>query len=98
MRKSLPFQLILMALLALAGSFARADLYSATQAFNNKENEKAFQLFLELAELGQRDAQSNVAMMYVEGTGVKRNNVASLNSRMAAYNKNETWAGDLFAF
>jgi uncharacterized protein len=87
MRKGLPFQLVLAVLLALSGPFARADLYSAAQAFKNQEYEKAFQLFLELAELGQRDAQANVAMMYVEGTGVKRNNVLGLAwAKIAAEN------------
>ena len=54
---------------------SRADLYSAAEAFEAKEFERAFELYRELAELGQPEAQENLAVMYVNGEGVKRNNV-----------------------
>jgi len=54
---------------------ARADLYSAAKAFEAKEFERAFELYRELAEMGQPEAQENLAVMYVNGEGVKRNNV-----------------------
>jgi uncharacterized protein len=75
MRKLLIAQLF--ALVTLFGaSAARADLYSASQAYDNKEFEKAFALYRELAELGQVEAQENLAVMYVNGEGVKRDNIA----------------------
>jgi TonB family protein len=54
---------------------AHADLYSAQQAYDNKDFNKAFELYRELAELGQMNAQENLALMYVAGEGVTRNNL-----------------------
>lgn len=54
---------------------SRADLYSAAAAFEAKEFERAFELYRELAEMGQPEAQETLAVMYVNGEGVKRNNV-----------------------
>ena len=54
---------------------AHADLYAAEAAFNNKEFERAFSLYRELAEMGLPIAQENLAVMYVSGEGVKRDNV-----------------------
>lgn len=54
---------------------AWADLYSAAAATEKKEFEKAFELYRELAEMGQPEAQENLAVMYVNGEGVKRDNV-----------------------
>jgi TonB family protein len=53
----------------------RADLPSAEAAYDKKEFERAFALYRELAELGHRNAQENLAVMYVSGEGVKRDNV-----------------------
>jgi uncharacterized protein len=73
-------KLLLVQFVALAGLLigpaARADLYSAAQAYDNKEFEKAFALYRELAELGQKEAQENLAVMYVNGEGVPRDNIA----------------------
>ena len=76
MTKSLLFQLLTFAILGLAPGFARADLYHAAKAFEEKDFERSFQLYRELAELGQLSAQENLAVMYVNGEGVKRDNVA----------------------
>jgi TonB family protein len=76
MTKSLLFQLLTVAILGLVPGFARADLYSASKAFEEKDYERSFQLYRELAELGQLNAQENLAVMYVNGEGVKRDNVA----------------------
>ena len=54
---------------------AWADLYSAAAATEKQEFAKAFELYRELAELGQPEAQENLAVMYVNGEGVKRDNV-----------------------
>ncbi len=54
---------------------AWADLYSAAAAAKKQEFAKAFELYRELAELGQPEAQENLAVMYVNGEGVKRDNV-----------------------
>ena len=55
---------------------AHADLYSAKAAYEKKDHARAFALFRELAELGQPLAQESLAIMYVLGEGVKRDNVA----------------------
>jgi uncharacterized protein len=79
MRKQLIVQCLVF-LIGLAGLLAapvaRADLYAAIQAYEKKEFETAFGLFRELAELGQADAQENLAIMYVNGEGVARDNIA----------------------
>jgi TonB family protein len=75
MRKLLVLQFFALATV-LAAPAARADLYAATQAYQNKEYEKSFTLYRELAELGQLEAQEIIAVMYVNGEGVKRDNVA----------------------
>ncbi len=75
MRKLLLVQFFALATL-LAAPAAHADLYAAGQAYKNKEYEKSFALYRELAELGQLEAQEILAMMYVNGEGVKRDNIA----------------------
>jgi TonB family protein len=52
-----------------------ADLHSAEAAYAKKEFDRAFREFQELAELGHRYSQENLAVMYVTGEGVKRDNV-----------------------
>src|SRR5689334_3171511 len=59
----------------LAGMAARADIYEATQAYDQKNFPKAFELFRELAELGNLEAQEALAVMYVNGEGTKRDNI-----------------------
>jgi uncharacterized protein len=54
---------------------SRADLYSAAAAADKKDFERAFELYREVAEMGQPEAQENIAVMYVNGEGVKRDNV-----------------------
>jgi TonB family protein len=62
-----------LALLATA-SVARADLYQAAMALEKQDLPRAFTLFRELAELGHGLAQENLAIMYVNGDGVARDN------------------------
>jgi TonB family protein len=76
MRKALFLQLWLSIAIAFASGAARADLYSANQAYDKKDYPRAFELYRELAELGQVDAQQNLAVMYVNAEGVARDNVA----------------------
>jgi len=52
-----------------------ADLYAATAASDKQDYARAFELFRELAELGHPLAQENLAVMYVNGEGVKRDNI-----------------------
>ena len=47
-----------------------ADLYSAETAYKKGNFPKAFEEFKELAELGQPQAQYNLAVMYARGEGV----------------------------
>jgi TonB family protein len=59
----------------LAASAAHADIYEASKAYDAQDYPKAFQLFRELAELGNATAQESIAVMYVNGEGVKRDNM-----------------------
>lgn len=62
--------------LGLAGApAARADLYQAAEALQKHDLPRAFSLYRELAELGHGGAQENLAIMYVNGEGVARDNV-----------------------
>jgi TonB family protein len=54
---------------------ARADLVSAQKAYAAQDYSRAFELFREIAEIGNVTGQENVAAMYVDGQGVKRDNV-----------------------
>jgi TPR repeat protein len=60
----------------LMAPVAHADLYTAVAAYEKKDHVRAFELFRELAELGHPLAQETLAIMYVMGEGVKRDNVA----------------------
>jgi uncharacterized protein len=56
---------------SLAALPAWADLYSAGQAYQKKDFARAFAGFKELAELGQPQAQYNLAVMYARGEGTE---------------------------
>lgn len=49
---------------------ASADLYSATNSYQNHDFGTAFEQFKELADLGQPQAQFDLAVMYYHGDGV----------------------------
>ena len=87
MRKSLLAGTIPVLFLALGAPQVHADLYAAWRADQANEPERAFELFREIAELGHPLAQKNVALSYVSGEGVKRDNVLGLAwARIAAEN------------
>jgi uncharacterized protein len=65
---------VFMAATAIPGA-ARADLYAASAAVEAKDYARAFELYRELAELGHAASQEVLAVMYVNGEGVKRDNV-----------------------
>jgi TonB family protein len=65
----------LAALFSCAVTPARADFRSAEAAYAKKDFERAFAAYRELAEFGHRYSQENLAVMYVNGEGVKRDNV-----------------------
>jgi TonB family protein len=66
----------LLALLAtLTPLLSRADLYSASAAAEKQDFPRAFELYRELAEIGLPLAQESLAVLYVNGEGVKRDNV-----------------------
>jgi TonB family protein len=75
-KKALLLQILLLAAIGFAPGAARADLYAAFQAYEQKDYAKAFGLYRELAELGQVQAQQNLAVMYVNAEGVPRDNIA----------------------
>jgi TonB family protein len=60
---------------ALMPLTCRADWYAAAEAAQKQDYARAFALYREIAELGHADAQENLAVMYVNGEGVKRDNV-----------------------
>lgn len=51
-------------ILLVCGAAARADLGTAVRAYEKKDFSTAFAEFKALAELGQPDAQLNLAIMY----------------------------------
>ena len=61
--------------LCLAAAVAKADLYKANEALAAKDLPRAFELYRELAQIGQPDSQGNLAIMYSNGEGVPRNNL-----------------------
>jgi uncharacterized protein len=60
--------------LALGATPAWADLGSAGAAYKKGEFASAFQQFKELAELGQPQAQFDLAIMYARGEGTTISN------------------------
>ena len=66
---------LLALVLCMAGGAAHADLYQAIAAADKQDYARAFELYRELAELGHPEAQENLAVMYVNGEGVQRDNV-----------------------
>lgn len=62
-------------LLSLAAMPARADLHSAKLAYKKGDFGSAFEQFKELAQLGQPEAQFDLAAMYARGEGVNPSNV-----------------------
>ncbi len=75
------------AALGLAATTAHADLYGALEAAEAQDYPRAFELYREIAELGRLEGQENLASMYVNGEGVKRDNVLGLAwAKIAAEN------------
>jgi uncharacterized protein len=82
---------------------ARADLYSAQQAYEKKDFPQAFAQFKELAELGQPRAQYNLAVMYARGEGAPQSftyahawaSLAAANGESQAGKLAEDLAGNL---
>jgi uncharacterized protein len=70
--KPITFLLVLTFLLLFSGSFVvfADDLQDGLDAYNRKDYETAYKLFLPLAEHGDAEAQSVLGTMYVEGQGV----------------------------
>ena len=67
--------LVALLLCALAVPAARADVYAAAAAVEKQDFARAFELYREVAELGRLEGQENMAVSYVNGEGVKRDNV-----------------------
>jgi TonB family protein len=65
----------LMAALLVWTVNVQADIYRANEAAAKADLARAFELYRELAELGHPLAQETLAAMYVNGEGVKRDNV-----------------------
>jgi len=75
MRCSIWVRALVGAFSLLAAVAARADLYGAAKAYDAKDYPLAFDLYRQLAEIGNVEAQEFIAVMYVNGEGVKRDNV-----------------------
>lgn len=67
--------LLLLAALAWLLPPAHADLYSASDEYKKADYAHAFADFMALAELGQPQAQFNVAAMYEAGNGVAQSDI-----------------------
>ncbi|HTX06379.1 MAG TPA: energy transducer TonB [Steroidobacteraceae bacterium] len=67
----------LLVIVVMAGlmPLARADLYGASKEYKEGDYAHAFSDFMELAELGQPQAQFNVAAMYESGQGVDQSGI-----------------------
>src|SRR6266513_2651965 len=63
---------LLVLVAALSCCAARADLFTAQLAYQKGDYERAFKDYRELAELGQPQAQYNLAVMYAKGQGVRQ--------------------------
>ena len=64
--------LIFILLLALLTGAAQADFLDATEAYEKKQYDTAFKEFSELARLGNKRAQFNLGVMYLNGEGVEK--------------------------
>ncbi|HEY6514610.1 MAG TPA: energy transducer TonB [Steroidobacteraceae bacterium] len=67
--------LLLIVAAAVLMPVARADLYSASREYDEKDYPHALADFLALAELGQPQAQFNVAVMYRDGQGLQPSDI-----------------------
>lgn len=68
---------------------ARADIYRASKEYRAGDYAHAFQDFLALAELGQPQAQLNVALMYASGHGVTQSDIHAYAWAMLAAENGE---------
>ena len=68
-------RLVLTLALGLVSQLAHADLYKARAAYARQDFAGAFELYRELAEMGELRGQEYLAAMYVSGEGVARDNV-----------------------
>lgn len=75
MSRNIGRRALFLAAALLGTAVAHADLAGAQKAYAAKDFEGAFQQYLEIATLGNLTAQENLAAMYVDGEGVKRDNV-----------------------
>lgn len=55
----------------------KADLLSATLAYNTQKYQQAYDEFQKLAKLGNKDAIYNIGVMFLYGQGVKKNLIAA---------------------
>lgn len=68
------FLLYLLLSIALSLSFPlKADLLSATLAYNTGKHQQAFAEFKRLAKLGNKDAIYNIGVMFLYGQGIEKN-------------------------
>jgi len=68
------FSSLLFAWFLLVGSFTvKADLLTATISYNEGKYSQAYDEFMRLAKLGNKDAIYNIGVMYLHGQGIKVN-------------------------
>ena len=75
MRRKSGFKVLIVCLAGFTSSLAHGDLYTANAAYQAKDFPRAFELYRELAELGHAETQETLAIMYIQGEGVKRDNI-----------------------
>lgn len=83
------------AAILVLSSVARADLYSASQAYAKKDYVAAFNEFRVLAQLGQPRAQHILAVMYARGEGVPVSNTNAHAWASLAVQRGETKAQEI---
>src|SRR6266853_1179907 len=65
-------RILLVLVMAVLCGAARADLFTAQVAYAKGDYGRAFKDYRELAELGQPQAQYNLAVMYAKGQGARQ--------------------------
>lgn len=87
--------LLFAAAMASMAPLARADIYSATAEYKKGDYAHALSDYLALAELGQPQAQYNVAAMYRAGRGTEASDIHAYAWAMLAAENGRTGAKEL---
>ena len=70
---------LMLAALFLPQTLSAGPLEDGHDAFDNKQYERAYKIWLPLAEQGNPEAQYNIALLYMKGNGVELNERTALS-------------------